>query len=109
MKKKDVAKLFLCTFATAFFAACGEETTTERIVEVSADDFSCATEQLKDKSGIKIVCNGDSIGVVLNGSDGRDGADGKNGTDGKDGVGVAGKDGKDGEKGDDGVGCTIAA
>ena len=39
----------------------------------SAADFSCKTEELKDKSGLKIVCNGDSIGVVLNGSDGKDG------------------------------------
>ena len=36
------------------------------------DDFSCKTVELKDKSGLKIVCNGDSIGVVLNGSDGKD-------------------------------------
>ena len=35
--------------------------------------FSCKTEELKDKSGLKIVCNGDSIGVVLNGSDGKSG------------------------------------
>ena len=35
-------------------------------------DFSCKTVELKDKSGLKIVCNGDSIGVVLNGSDGKD-------------------------------------
>jgi hypothetical protein len=161
MLKKDVAKFFLCTFAMAFFAACGEDTTTEKIVEVAAGGtevvasvselpkctkdnegervwvkeessdricvdgkwfatkdaggIDCSTKELKDKSGFKVVCNGDSIGVVLNGSDGKDGADGekgadgKNGTDGKDGVGVAGKDGKDGEKGDDGVGCTIAA
>ena len=57
-------------------------------------DFSCKTEELKDKSGLKIVCNGDSIGVVLNGSDGKDG-----------------KQGKDGQKGDDGAsgtGCSIA-
>ena len=31
-------------------------------------DFSCKTVELKDGSGLKIVCNGDSIGVVLNGS-----------------------------------------
>ena len=36
------------------------------------DDFSCKTVELKDKSGYKIVCNGDSIGVVLNGTDGKD-------------------------------------
>ena len=43
----------------------------------SAADFSCKTVELKDKSGLKIVCNGDSVGVVLNGSDGKDGEDGK--------------------------------
>ena len=37
----------------------------------AGEDFSCKTVELKDKSGLKIVCNGDSIGVVLNGSDGR--------------------------------------
>ena len=42
-------------------------------------DFSCKTVELKDKSGLKIVCNGDSIGVVLNGSDGKQGEDGKAG------------------------------
>ena len=49
----------------------------------SDTDFSCKTVELKDGSGLKIVCNGDSIGVVLNGSDGKDG---KNGKDGKDAV-----------------------
>ena len=53
-------------------------------------DFSCKTEELKDKSGLKIVCNGDSIGVVLNGSDGKDGEKGDKGDDG-----VDGKDGED--------------
>ena len=33
-------------------------------------DFNCETVELKDKSGLKIVCNGDSIGVVLNGKPG---------------------------------------
>ena len=40
-------------------------------------DFSCKTEELKDGSGLKIVCNGDSIGVVLNGKDGKDGEKGE--------------------------------
>ena len=53
---------------------------------------TCTTKELKDKSGVKIICGGDSIGVVLNGKDGADGKDGKNGTDGKDG--------------DDGTGCS---
>ena len=54
--------------------------------EGSDSDFSCKTEELKDGSGLKIVCNGDSIGVVLNGSDGKDGKAGKDGEDGKDAV-----------------------
>ena len=37
-------------------------------------DFSCKTEELKDKSGLKIVCNGDSVGVVKNGAKGENGA-----------------------------------
>ena len=53
-------------------------------------DFSCTTKELKDGSGLKIICNGDSIGVVLNGSDGKAGKDGKDGADGEDG-----EDGKD--------------
>ena len=44
-------------------------------------DFSCKTVELKDGSGLKIVCNGDSIGVVLNGSDGKAGKDGEDGKD----------------------------
>ena len=43
-------------------------------------DFSCKTVELKDKSGLKIVCNGDSIGVVLNGEKGDAGKDGKTGS-----------------------------
>ena len=35
MLKKDVAKLFLSTIAATFFAACGDDTTTEKIVEVA--------------------------------------------------------------------------
>ena len=64
-----------------------------------AADFSCKTEELKDGSGLKIVCNGDSIGVVLNGEKGKDGKNGKNGEDGK--------DGEDGEDGKAGTGCSM--
>ena len=42
---------------------------------------TCYTEPLADSSGMKLMCNGDSVGVVLNG---KDGSDGKNGSDGKD-------------------------
>ena len=57
---------------------------------------NCTTKELKDKSGVKIVCNGDSVGVVLNG---------KNGTKGDKGdTGAAGKDGTNGKNG---AGCTV--
>lgn len=46
--------------------------------EIKAE-VSCKTATLSDDSGIKIICNGDSIGVVLNGSAGKDGNDGKDG------------------------------
>ena len=124
---------FASLTALALFSACGENTTTEKIVETATagvevvesvkdlpkctkenegeqaivkgessvricidkkwfatkesardtvfmeGDFSCTTQELKDKSGIKIVCNGDSIGVVYNGEKGDSGKDGENG------------------------------
>ncbi|MBQ3720106.1 MAG: hypothetical protein II850_03820 [Fibrobacter sp.] len=68
-------------------------------VYMGTGDLSCTTKELADGSGLKIVCNGDSIGVVLNGAAGKDGVPGENG---KDGIGTAGADGKDG------VGCSLA-
>ena len=62
----------------------------EDTVYVKDNDFSCTTKELADSSGLKIVCNGDSIGVVLNGAKGDKGEDGLNGT-----------------KGDSGAGCTL--
>ena len=44
--------------------------------------LSCSTVELKDGSGLKIICNGDSIGVVYNGADGKQGKDGVDGKDG---------------------------
>ena len=40
-------------------------------------DYSCTTKELKNKKGIKVVCNGDSVGVVLNGSQGKTGRAGE--------------------------------
>ena len=116
----------LAAFLVAILlSACGESTTTEKIVEVatggteivsSVKDLPKCTKDnqgervwVKDESSDRvcvdgkwfatvIICNGDSIGVVLNGAAGKDGA---NGNDGKQGI--------QGEKGDDGIGCTIAA
>ena len=69
---------------------------------------SCTTAKLADETGVKILCGGDSVGVVLNGKDGADGKDGVQGAQGEKGdkgdSGVAGKDGSDGRDGD---GCTV--
>ena len=68
----------------------GEWVSSKDTVYLEGGDFSCTTVELKDKSGLKIVCNGDSIGVVLNGEKGEAGKNGKDGEDGADG-----EDGKD--------------
>ena len=66
---------------------------------VVKQNSSCTTKELADKSGVKIICGGDSVGVVLNGKNGANGKDGKDGANGKDGAtGAAGKDGS---------GCTV--
>ena len=66
---------------------------------VKKGDFACSSVELADASGIKILCNGDSIGTVPYGRS----TDGQKGDKGEDGD--AGKKGTDGE---DGTGCTIA-
>ena len=60
--------------------------------------FICSTEELDNSSGYKVVCGGDSVGVVLNGKKGEKGADaddgdkGEQGESGADGSGSNGKD-----------------
>lgn len=43
---------------------------------------SCVTKELLDHSGVKIVCDGDSVGVLLNGNQGKTGEKGEKGIDG---------------------------
>ena len=70
------------------------------------DDFTCSAEALPDGSGYKILCNGDSIGTVLNGANGVPGAQGIQGVQGVQGEkgdkGDTGEQGIQGEKGDKG-------
>lgn len=69
---------------------------------------TCFTEPLFDGRGVKIICGGDSIGVVYNGIDGAPGTPGNDGKDGEDGTdGTNGQDGSDGVDGVDGKGCSI--
>ena len=48
-----------------------------------AEKTVCTAEALADSSGFKIVCDGDSIGVVKNGANGKTGAKGDDGKDGE--------------------------
>ena len=53
----------------------------QKVQNVSAaENVSCSAESLKDSSGYKIVCGGDSVGVIFNGKDGKKGEAGKAGT-----------------------------
>ena len=63
-----------------------------------ADGTSCSVKSLGDASGYKILCGGDSVGVLLNG---KTGATGKQG--------VAGPQGKDGAEGKTGASCEVQA
>ena len=72
-----------------------------------ADGASCEVKSLKDETGYKILCGGDSVGVLLNG---KAGATGKQGSTGATGAkGETGKTGAKGDKGDKGDGCSVAA
>ena len=61
---------------------------------------SCGAEALKDDSGYKLVCGGDSVGVVYNGIRGRNGENGTNGL-----PGPQGEQGADGSNGAPGASC----
>lgn len=58
-----------------------------------AVDLRCKSEPQKDSTGYKIICDGKTIGIVQNGTDGQKGADGKAGQKGTDGK--AGQNGKE--------------
>ena len=65
-------------------------------------NVTCSVKSLSDGSGFKVLCDGDSVGVIKNGANGTDGKNGTNGTNG-----TNGKAGADGTDGSDGTYCTI--
>ena len=93
------SKLLLTTsiFTLSMLTGCLDEVTEAS--DLDASELTCKTEPLDDNSGLKIICGGDSVGVVQNGKDGKDGKDGEDGEDGK--------DGKDGADGKDGSSCYV--
>ena len=103
LRKKSF--LLLASVASmAMFAACTGEDGADGKDGVDGKDGaqgekgdqgeSCTVEPITD--GYKVVCGGDSVGVVLNGI---------NGTPGE--KGDPGKDGSDGENGKDGTSCKL--
>lgn len=85
----------------------------EKVVNSSQDagnyePLGCTVEALDDLSGYRILCNGDSVGVIRNGDDGEKGDPGEQGIQGE--MGDPGKQGDKGDKGDDGkngTSCTM--
>ena len=54
--------------------------------EIYSDSRNSGCDAKPITNGYKIICNGDSVGVVLNGKDGKNGLDGLNGANGKNGL-----------------------
>ncbi|SHL29596.1 major paralogous domain-containing protein, partial [Fibrobacter intestinalis] len=67
--------------------------------EEGSDGKGCIAEAIEN--GYKILCGGDSIGVLLNGEQGEKGEQGERG--------IQGEKGEQGEKGLDGASCTAVA
>lgn len=71
---------------------------------------TCSIASLEDSSGYKILCNGDSVGVLLNGKKGEKGEQGEPGIQGKKGdQGDKGIQGDKGDAGDNGTSCSVEA
>ena len=54
-----------------------------------SEKITCYTKELADKQGVKIICDGDSVGVILNGESGAQGDKGDKGDKGADGAGCS--------------------
>ena len=99
---KGEASSRVCVDGKWFATASGKDTVIVKDTVVVTKNSTCTTKELKDKSGVKIVCGGESVGVVLNGKNGTNGKDGATGAAGKNGT-----NGKDGADGKDGDGCSV--
>ena len=116
MTKKIFGMAAVSAIAFGMFACSGDDGVDGVNGKDGADGangVACVVKALKDSSGFKVLCDGDSVGVLQNGTDGKDGKDGKNGKNGSDGEdGADGKDGKSvtgkaGADGEDGASCTV--
>jgi len=113
MMKKIFGMAAVSALAFSMFACSGEDGAdgiNGKDGADGADGIGCVVKSLKDGSGYKVLCDGDSVGVLKNGADGKDGKkgadgeDGEDGADGKDAKSVTGKNGADGKAG---TSCTV--
>lgn len=66
----NFVKTTLVASFSIYIVACdqtGAQAPVPTLDAPSKVSFNCHTESLVEYSGIKIICNGDSIGYVLNG------------------------------------------
>ena len=92
---KDIASMYFC--ADSVWKEMTASTTSASDGKNAADSkdvSSCTVKEIQN--GYKVLCGGDSVGVVLNG------AKGDNGKNGEPGISITGPKGEDGES------CTIA-
>lgn len=113
-------KILFTSACAVFFAglmACSDEDSTgsDDLNAIAgwtsaADKLGCEVVALSDASGYKVLCRGDSVGVLLNGSTGDKGDKGEKGDKGDDGApGDKGLKGDKGDPGEAGTSCTIAS
>ena len=83
-KKSEGTMAFVKDESTMYVCSDGEWVAMN---DQDAIEYRCKTESFskKDSSGVRIICDGDTIGTVYNGEKGNKGDDGKNGTNGKNG------------------------
>ncbi len=65
-----------------------------------AVDYRCKSEPLKDSTGYRIFCDGEEIGVIQGGKDGKDASKSDNGSDGKSAYEIAKDNGYTGSEED---------
>lgn len=80
----DSAKVYVCT-TDGWVSMSGSDGKQGEKGDPGEDGTSCTVKALKSGDGYKVICGGDSVGVLLNGEKGKDGKDGKEGSDGSNG------------------------
>jgi uncharacterized protein (TIGR02145 family) len=95
---KSEKGLYICT------ASKWVNLTTGATVSDDGDgkNTGCTSKELDDKSGVKVICNGDSVAVLKYGKTGSKGSTGPSGD-----TGDKGSDGKDGSNGSSGSDAKI--